>query len=320
MDETDFQVYFDALRRRRSADEELSRVLGQPVEGRNLCELIAARAMDIELEPSDREVGLVGIFRSGPLAGSRVSLRFHRHLEVLRPPKPEESCDYHVVLLGPPDTSSPDLLDSMYLFDTASFARESQRGQAPEARKDGWREAEIFPRQGAPWQVVEEEGWGLLRQIDAGTVRRVPRHASDPEGRYPGWELLPFERLAEELIRTLKPAPRVTRTREAIQLDWKGSEGVVVLLTPEGVQVRIPCVHWLGPHSPRSSSRPDASVGITTGPEGLLEALDLIHAGVRKRRRQYRTCRFCGERFPPEHRFEKDVCDGCAERHLGVIH
>ena len=30
-------------------------------------------------------------------------------------------------------------------------------------------------------------------------------------------------------------------------------------------------------------------------------------------------CRFCGKELPPEHR-HSDVCHGCAERGLGVVH
>lgn len=42
---------------------------------------------------------------------------------------------------------------------------------------------------------------------------------------------------------------------------------------------------------------------------------------ARKRRQsKLRECRFCGERNVPGHMHSKDVCQGCAERHLGVVH
>jgi hypothetical protein len=33
-----------------------------------------------------------------------------------------------------------------------------------------------------------------------------------------------------------------------------------------------------------------------------------------------RTCRYCGARNTPGHMHSEDVCQACAERHLGVVH
>lgn len=33
-----------------------------------------------------------------------------------------------------------------------------------------------------------------------------------------------------------------------------------------------------------------------------------------------RECRYCGRLFSPGHMHEHDVCQGCAERQLGVVH
>jgi hypothetical protein len=33
-----------------------------------------------------------------------------------------------------------------------------------------------------------------------------------------------------------------------------------------------------------------------------------------------RECRYCGRRMVPGHMHSEDVCQGCAERELGVVH
>jgi hypothetical protein len=51
--------------------------------------------------------------------------------------------------------------------------------------------------------------------------------------------------------------------------------------------------------------------------ERLSAAIDRARAaGVARRR----TCRFCGNSFNPGRMHAGDVCQGCAERHLGVVH
>jgi hypothetical protein len=54
--------------------------------------------------------------------------------------------------------------------------------------------------------------------------------------------------------------------------------------------------------------------------ERLAEALSTARA---RRSANLRTCSFCGEQLVPGHLHVMDsrnVCHGCAERHLGVVH
>ena len=46
----------------------------------------------------------------------------------------------------------------------------------------------------------------------------------------------------------------------------------------------------------------------------------LIDEASRQRRESFRTCRYCGRTLGPEHMHTNDVCQGCAERYLGVVH
>ncbi|MGI5845235.1 MAG: hypothetical protein ACOX9B_13820 [Candidatus Xenobium sp.] len=120
----------------------------------------------------------------------------------------------------------------------------------------------------------------------------------------------------------MTPPPRVTRTRDAIQFDWQGEKGAVVLITPEEIQTRIPRIEWLAAYDSRRTSRLDSAMKVTEAlsEEGFQEILKRIRNSARKRLSLYRTCRFCGELFPPEYGDSRGVCDMCVEKHLGFIY
>ena len=46
----------------------------------------------------------------------------------------------------------------------------------------------------------------------------------------------------------------------------------------------------------------------------------LVDEAGRQRREAFRTCRYCKATLGPEHMQTDDVCQGCAERYLGVVH
>jgi hypothetical protein len=48
-------------------------------------------------------------------------------------------------------------------------------------------------------------------------------------------------------------------------------------------------------------------------------AFDKLLKTISSRKRQYKTCQFCGEKNPPEHLFNARTCYGCAEVHFHVI-
>lgn len=120
-----------------------------------------------------------------------------------------------------------------------------------------------------------------------------------------------FERLAEELQKRLRNC-KTERTRDAIQIDVPdeigvqdlGSDinlGVLLLLTPDHIEIRLPTVDWNthGSYSGVASSRLWKRLKI----EGYISGdisneepiLDLIHQGIVKRRSEFRRCRKCGE-------------------------
>jgi hypothetical protein len=46
----------------------------------------------------------------------------------------------------------------------------------------------------------------------------------------------------------------------------------------------------------------------------------LIDAARESRLGKFRVCRFCNGRTPPELLHEDDVCQACAQQHLGVVY
>ena len=141
----------------------------------------------------------------------------------------------------------------------------------------------------------------------------------DPEGRYAADGPRMVERLAERVL-GWQPDASVTRTRDCIQIDHCGEEGIVVLVTPEAVELRLPTIEWTkGSHGPAASSQlcrriedafeiPDDELGAA------------LHACLEARREEFRVCKYCQRRLPREHMFAEDTCQGCASEHLDVVY
>lgn len=140
----------------------------------------------------------------------------------------------------------------------------------------------------------------------------------DPGNRYPADGLLRVERLALRVLDHL-PGAELERTRDVIQIDWGGEKGIVVVATPEAIELRLPTVEWTqGAYGPAASSR--LWQRVRTDEMDNRSVQDLIDAALAARREAFHECRFCGRRFPPEHRFSEDVCHSCASKHFGVVY
>jgi hypothetical protein len=76
----------------------------------------------------------------------------------------------------------------------------------------------------------------------------------DPRIEFPSEGLRQVERLALRVLKYL-PLAEVTRTRDVIQLDDGGEEGIIVLVTAEKVELRLPTVEWTqGAYGPAYAS------------------------------------------------------------------
>ena len=133
-----------------------------------------------------------------------------------------------------------------------------------------------------------------------------------------------FVRLAKHLSQFL-PEATVERTRDVVQftcpeVDYPESlrdYGVIIFLMPDYLEVCLPSTDWVTPYLPIPTSTSWKRFEINSiNEDGLLE---LVEQGRKARRRQFRRCKYCEKKFPPEHR-HGNVCHGCAERELGVVH
>ena len=78
---------------------------------------------------------------------------------------------------------------------------------------------------------------------------------TDPDNRYPTDGPRHVDKLAERVLRFL-PDATIERTRDVIQVDWRGEEGIVVVVTPEALEFRLPTIEWtMGAYGPEESSR-----------------------------------------------------------------
>ena len=133
-----------------------------------------------------------------------------------------------------------------------------------------------------------------------------------------------FEVLANTLL-TILPGATTTRTRDAIQVDYHEEKGITILLTPETLEIRLPTITWTkGAYGPVPSSRlwkriPLARFGMPDEASTCDKLQELVRAGLERRNREFKQCRYCKKTFPVEHMTER-ACHACASRHLGVVY
>ena len=121
-------------------------------------------------------------------------------------------------------------------------------------------------------------------------------------------------------VKRLLHGATVERTRDVFQFDLDGNEdgGVVVVVTAEAVELRLPTVEWTcGSYGPVATSRLWKRVKWSKLQDGQLE--ELIDAARRARQREFRPCKFCRKMFPPEHR-TGNACHGCSTAHLHIVY
>jgi hypothetical protein len=141
----------------------------------------------------------------------------------------------------------------------------------------------------------------------------------DRETRYPmeGYRIV--ERNAQRVVDVSRGAT-VERTRDVLQIEWGGENGVVLLVTAEALELRLPTIEWAkGACGPAPASRLWRRVAwAEIDDERCLR--EWIQKAQQARRRQYQKCRYCGDSFPPERRIGNDVCHQRAEAHEEVVY
>lgn len=145
------------LRDRNAVDAELAWLIQRPMTSGHLGEWIAAKVFDIELETSAAAAGIDGCFRSGPLQGKTVNVKWYLKREGMLDTTESPALDYYLVLCGPPSTAvssrgstRPWRIEAVYLFDarqlrSEQIARGVKRGVASSVIQQQWTSAEIYP-------------------------------------------------------------------------------------------------------------------------------------------------------------------------------
>jgi hypothetical protein len=144
------------IRERNLIDSHIGDLLGRPMTSGHAGEWIAARIFDIELEASASAAAIDGRFRSGPLAGKTMNVKWYLKREGLLDMTKAPQLDYYLVLAGPkatardPNTLRPWLITSVHLFDSPRLlaeqaARSVKVGVASSVTEAQWTAAEIYP-------------------------------------------------------------------------------------------------------------------------------------------------------------------------------
>jgi hypothetical protein len=148
---------------------QIAALIGRPAERGHIGEYIAAQIFDIALETVANQRGSDGRFRSGPLAGRSVNIKWYGvngsllDLALVDPP------DTYLVLTGPiaPAASSrgttrPLMIAHVYLFEAPSLHAELTRqgvklGIATSVRPHLWTAAEVYPSCNAAFPLTEAQ-------------------------------------------------------------------------------------------------------------------------------------------------------------------
>ena len=119
-----------------------------------------------------------------------------------------------------------------------------------------------------------------------------------------------------------QPVDRQTAANGGLQFTGGDPGQVVVLLTDASVIVSAFAGVWESPFSFVVAPRRVGLVKWRRMPETpLMNAVAALIKGAREARlSQFQTCQYCGKHTAPEWLHEDQVCQGCADRQLGVVH
>jgi hypothetical protein len=82
------------------------------------------------------------------------------------------------------------------------------------------------------------------------------------------------------------------------------------------IALEVGIVEWHGPHTPKR--RWEVAHRFTSAPSP--DELRSAQRAALENPRFFGVCNMCGKRCNIGHMHSETVCQGCAERHLGVVH
>lgn len=130
------------------------------------------------------------------------------------------------------------------------------------------------------------------------------------------------DKLIQELTALLPSPVRDEQIEHGVRLIGGDPGEVVADVIGNDIHFSQFAVEWDGPHTPVVRPLPIATVQWKTllkqeRTKAFKLLVDLI---CKRRRKQYRVCQYCEQLTPPEWLHTDNACQGCAERHLGVVH
>ena len=163
------------IQERNVIASQITGIIDRPAQIGHIGEFIASKVFDIRLEESAVAKGIDGVFRSGPLAGSTVNVKFYGKLEGLLDIRRDAVPDYYLVLTGPRATALTSRgearlwhIDSVFLFQGARLLahledRGVKIGVATSVTKPQWEAAQVFPSAGNSELELSDEQTEWLR-------------------------------------------------------------------------------------------------------------------------------------------------------------
>jgi hypothetical protein len=164
----------ELIKQRNRIAHEITKITNRPAFIGHIGEYIASVVFDIQLEESASSKAIDGFFKSGPLVGKSVNIKWYSKQDNLLAVTESGNLDYYLVMTGPksPAESSkgkvqPWEISFVYLFDEHELSRyliENNRkfGPAVSIRKSLWEAAEIFPTENKKLYPISSKQRNLL--------------------------------------------------------------------------------------------------------------------------------------------------------------
>ena len=167
----------ELIKTKNDIESKISQIIGRPGLQGHIGEFIAGKIFDLELHEDATKRGNDGVFRSGPLSGKNVNVKWYAKRENFLDINPMDPAEYYLVLAGPKTsaassrgTSRPLVINSVFLFESGNLITQLKKrtvkiGIATSVTQEQWNNAEIFPNQRNILLPVTEKQKELLRHF-----------------------------------------------------------------------------------------------------------------------------------------------------------
>ncbi|MGE5483491.1 MAG: hypothetical protein ACM3X4_00565 [Ignavibacteriales bacterium] len=157
------------IKQKTLIDSKIAAMIGRPAQLGHIGEYVASKVFGIALNDSASAKGSDGWFKSGPLNGRTVDVKWYGKREGLLDINPDGVPDYYLVFTGPKTaagssrgTTRPWVIEAVYLFDAPRLVKTLTAGGlrvgiATSVKQEFWDEAEIYPVQRNRVYVVSDE-------------------------------------------------------------------------------------------------------------------------------------------------------------------